>query len=143
MMFLMLSLAEIAIFVQIYAFYPTFGRKSTYFCPNLYFLPHIWTKIGFLFGSIEKNTRKGAQIDLVIKRVDKMIHLCEMKFSERPYPLKKEYEERLKERRALFMEVTGVTRGVVLTMITPYGLANDSANSLIHSQITCHHLFAD
>jgi len=47
MMFLMLSLAENAIFVQIYTFYPTFGRKSTYFCPNLYFLPHIWTKIVF------------------------------------------------------------------------------------------------
>ena len=33
------------IFVQIYTFHPTFGQKSPYFRPNLYFLPHIWTKI--------------------------------------------------------------------------------------------------
>ncbi len=32
------------VFVQIYTFYPTFGRKVMSFCPNLYFLPHIWTK---------------------------------------------------------------------------------------------------
>ena len=25
-------------------FYPTFGRKLGSFCPNLCFLPHIWTK---------------------------------------------------------------------------------------------------
>ena len=36
------------VFVQIYAFHPTFGRKVMSFCPNLYFLPHIWTKTLFL-----------------------------------------------------------------------------------------------
>ena len=35
----------IAFFAQIYTFYPTFGRKSVSFRPNLYFLPHIWAKI--------------------------------------------------------------------------------------------------
>ena len=32
-------------FAQIYTFYPTFGRKSVGFRPNLHFLPHIWVKI--------------------------------------------------------------------------------------------------
>ena len=33
----------------IYFFYPTFGRKTVRFCPNLCFLSHIWAKIlGFL-----------------------------------------------------------------------------------------------
>lgn len=36
---------EKPVFVQIYTFCPTFGQKSPYFRPNLYFLPHIWTKI--------------------------------------------------------------------------------------------------
>ena len=31
-------------FAQIYTFYPTFGRKSIDFYPNLHFLPHIWAK---------------------------------------------------------------------------------------------------
>ncbi|MCQ2111374.1 MAG: AAA family ATPase [Bacteroidaceae bacterium] len=84
---------------------------------------------------------KGAQIDLVIKRVDKMVHLCEMKFSENPYTITKEYEEKLKARRLLFMDVTGETRGVVLTMITPYGLKTGLHSSLIHSEITVKELF--
>lgn len=85
---------------------------------------------------------KGAQIDLVIKRVDKMVHLCEMKFSEHPYTITKEYEEKLKSRRLLFMEVTGEARGVVLTMITPNGLKNSMHSSLIHSEITVKDLFS-
>ena len=31
--------------LQIYTFYPTFGRNSVSFRPNLHFLPHIWAKI--------------------------------------------------------------------------------------------------
>ena len=41
--------------------------------------------------------RKGAQIDLVISRVDKMVHLCEMKFSAKPYTLTNEYKEKMNE----------------------------------------------
>lgn len=84
---------------------------------------------------------KGAQIDLVIKRVDKMIHLCEMKFSEHPYTITKDYEEKLKARRLLFMDVTGESRGVVLTMITPNGVKPGMHSSLIHSEITVEDLF--
>ena len=43
--------------------------------------------------------RKGAQIDLVIKRADKIIHLVEMKFSETPFVITKDYEQRLRERK--------------------------------------------
>ena len=35
----------VALFAQIYGFYPTFGRKPTDFCPNLWFLTHIWAKL--------------------------------------------------------------------------------------------------
>lgn len=86
---------------------------------------------------------KGAQIDLVIKRVDKMIHLCEMKFSEHPYSITKDYEEKLKMRRSLFMDVTGESRGVVLTMITPNGVKSGMHTSTIHSEITVKDLFMD
>lgn len=70
-----------------------------------------------------------------------MVHLCEMKFSEHPYTITKEYEEKLKARRLLFMEVTGENRGVVLTMITPNGLKKGMHSSLIHSEITVKELF--
>jgi len=89
------------------------------------------------------DTRKGAQIDLVISRADKIIHLVEMKFSETPFVIKKGYEEQLAKRKALFMEMTGIVRGPVHTFITPNGIAPGIHSSFVHSQLTTKHLFAD
>lgn len=86
--------------------------------------------------------RKGAQIDLVIKRADKMIHLVEIKFSEKPYTITKDYAQRLQERKVLFMELTGISRGPVHTFITPFGITQNAHSSFVHSQLTAKHLFA-
>lgn len=85
----------------------------------------------------------GFQIDLIIKRVDKIVHLCELKFSENKYLITKEYEKKLSERRRLFMEKTDIARGVVYTFITPAGLSDSSHNKLVHSQITTKELFTE
>ena len=87
--------------------------------------------------------RNGAQIDLIISRADKLIHLIEMKFAESPYVITKEYERRLRERKSLFMEVTGIKRGPVITFVTPFGLAQGMHSSVAHSQLTATDLFAD
>ena len=87
--------------------------------------------------------RKKAQVDLVIKRADKMVHLVEMKFSETPFVITKAYETRLQERKNLFMEATGISRGVLHTFISPLGLAKGLHSSLVHSQITAEDLFAE
>ena len=116
-------------------------------------LPHIKNSLGISGMATEASSwrykpkgdgiSKGAQVDLVIKRADKLIHLVEMKFSEKPYTLTKEYTQRLNERKQLFMEVTGTSRGVVHTFITPMGLANGKHTSVVHSQLTVQDLFAD
>lgn len=116
-------------------------------------LPHIKAGLGIAGIATESSawrflpgpddSRRGAQVDLVIHRGDNMTHLCEMKFSEIPYTIKADYETRLRERRNLFMEVTGLSRGVILTMITPHGLKPGPHNTYIHSEITSKHLFAD
>ena len=87
--------------------------------------------------------RKGAQIDLVIKRADKIIHLVEMKFCESSFSIAKDYEQRLQERKQLFMEITGTTRGVVITFVTPYGLSQGLRSGIVHSQITSKELFVE
>jgi AAA+ ATPase superfamily predicted ATPase len=86
---------------------------------------------------------KGAQIDLVIKRSDKIIHLVEMKFSESKFSITKDYANRLQERKALFMEQTKIMRGAVLTFVTPSGIAQNSNSGIVHSQITSKDLFAE
>ena len=116
-------------------------------------LPHIKQALGIAgiatessalrFIPVKGNETKGTQVDLVIKRVDKIVHLVEMKFSDHPYTISKEYEEKLKFRRNLFMEITGIKRGVVITFITPEGVSQGLHSSVVHSQLTSRHLFAD
>jgi len=90
----------------------------------------------------EKRNR-GAQIDLVIKRADRITHLCEMKFSQIPYSIATSYYDKLLERKSLFMNQTGTQHGVVMTFVTPYGLANSKNSSLIHSVITAKDLMKE
>ena len=116
-------------------------------------LPHIKQGLGISGIATESSAwrfipqkgdeRKGTQVDLVIKRVDKIVHLVEMKFSESPYTISKEYEEKLKSRRNLFMEMTGIKRGVVITFVTPAGVSQGLHSSIVHSQLAAKHLFAD
>ena len=65
-----------------------------------------------------------------------------MKFSETPYVINKDYEQKLRERKALFMEMTDATRGSVITFITPMGVAQNSHSAMVHSQLTAKELFA-
>lgn len=115
-------------------------------------LPHIKRGLGIAgmateasswrFVPRKDDSRKGAQIDLVIKRADKIIHLVEMKFSEKLFAITKDYEKRLRERKDLFMEITGITRGPVITFITPKGVTKGTHSSIVHSQLTARDLFA-
>ncbi len=93
------------------------------------------------FVPAQGDQRKGAQIDLVVKRADKIVHLIEMKFSEHPFVITKEYEERLQQRKNLFMELTKLKRGAVHTFITPVGLKNGIHTTFVHSQLTAKDLF--
>ena len=86
----------------------------------------------------------GAQIDLLIDRSDKVINLCEIKYSDNPYTIDKKYMENLRNKVALFRQITKTRKGIVLTMITNSGLVNNSFSmNNIHSQITADDLFVD
>lgn len=86
----------------------------------------------------------GAQIDLLIDRSDKVINLCEIKYSDGPYTIDKKYMENLRNKAALFRLLTKTRKGIALTMITSYGLVKNSHSmNSIHSQLTTDDLFAD
>lgn len=86
---------------------------------------------------------EGAQIDLLIDRIDKMIHLCEIKFSENEYTITKAYAEKLRKRAQIFKEQTKTTKALVHTFITVNGVKVNPYSSLIHSQITIKDLFIE
>jgi hypothetical protein len=67
-----------------------------------------------------------AQIDLVIDRDDNRINLCEMKFSNGPFLITKEYYTKLKNKQSQFLRDTGKRKGVFYTFITTYGITQNS-----------------
>ena len=89
----------------------------------------------------EQTQTPGAQIDMIIERADRMVHLCEMKFSESVYHITQDYEQRLRERMGLFRFLTGCKKSLVHTFITTYGVATGRHKSIVHSEVTMDGLF--
>lgn len=83
----------------------------------------------------------GAQIDLIIERADRIIHLCELKFSQDQYNLTKEYAEKIRNRGSLFKTKTKTTKSVVNTFVTTFGLGQGKNHSIVHSEVTMDDLF--
>ena len=116
-------------------------------------LPHIKKGLGISGMATEASSwrfvpqkddpRKGTQIDLIIKRADKVVHLVEMKFSETPFVITKTYEKQLQERKSIFMEIMGISHGVIHTFISPMGLSKGLHSSIVHSQLTAEDLFSE
>lgn len=89
----------------------------------------------------EKDGNQGAQIDMIIERADRIIHLCEIKFSVDKYNISKDYENKLRERMGLFRYLTKNKKTLVNTFITTYGVANGKNKSIVHSEVTMDDLF--
>lgn len=84
----------------------------------------------------------GGQIDMIIERTDRIIHLCEVKFCTDTYPIKPDYERRLRERSGLFKQLTKTNKTVVHTFVTTYGVTNGQNKSIVHSEVTMDDLFS-
>lgn len=85
--------------------------------------------------------QSGAQIDLLIDRNDGVINLCEIKFSKSPYKIDAKYDQVLQNKRERFIEATGTSKSVVITMITYLGLVRNSYSNDIRNQLTANELF--
>ncbi len=83
----------------------------------------------------------GGQIDMIIERADRIIHLCEMKFCTDTYRIRPEYERKLRDRSGLFKEITGTKKTLVHTFITTFGVAGGKNRSIVHSEVTMNDLF--
>lgn len=90
----------------------------------------------------KKSKDKGAQIDIIIDRADKMINVCEVKYCQGPYSLDKAEYEKLLNRMQAFAHETETRNGLYLTMITTEGLAEGKYANNIVSQIVLDDIFA-
>ena len=85
----------------------------------------------------------GVQIDMLIDRVDDVINLCEIKYSNGEYEIKKQYDEALQRKISTFTSKTGTTKAVWPVMITTAGLKQNAYAKNIHAQVVMEDLFAE
>jgi len=91
---------------------------------------------------IGKSDDQSAQIDLLIDRRDQVINICEMKFSMSPFNISKKYAEDIRNKIGVFKADSGTKKSLYFTMITPFGLLQNSyANSLVQNSLTMDVLF--
>ena len=84
----------------------------------------------------------GAQIDLVIERRDRVIHLCEMKFSMNEFLIDKDYDQKLRNKMEAFRRETKSKKTLLMTLITTYGVVSNQYSYMAQSQIVLDDLFA-
>ena len=82
------------------------------------------------------NAQDGSQIDLVIDRKDGMINLCEIKFSQEKFTIKKDYDANLRHKIATFQEETKTKKAINLILLTTYGLTNNKYTGIVQQTIT-------
>lgn len=88
-----------------------------------------------------KTTTPRSQIDLILDRADRLVNLCEIRYAQDQYLLSKDEMQRLRLRRQNFVIETGSKQGILLTMITPYGLIENEQYYDIQAQLTMDDLF--
>ncbi len=85
---------------------------------------------------------QGTQIDLLIDRADRAITICEMKYTQEPFLITKEYAQKLKLKKTIFKQATQTKKHLFLAMVTTYGVAaTQNKIGLIDQTVTLSDLF--
>lgn len=88
-----------------------------------------------------KESENGAQIDLIIDRADRVVNVCEIKYSQGLYSVQKDEYLKIKTRLSDFQNETGIQSSIVPTFITTNGLKENGYSSSIPISITLDELF--
>ena len=83
----------------------------------------------------------GAQIDLLIDRRDRVVSLCEMKYSINDFTIDKEYDANLRNKVDSFSKATKCRKTIQLVMVTTYGVRRNKYSGLVGTEITLDELF--
>lgn len=89
----------------------------------------------------DKSRERGAQIDLLIDRRDRVINVCEMKYSINGFTIDKEYDEVLRNKLDMFRRDSGTRKALHLTMITTYGVRRGMYSNRVQSEVMLDDLF--
>jgi hypothetical protein len=102
---------------------------------------HIDTISTLSYSWRSKTTTPVAQIDIIIERADKVVNICEVKYSQDEYNLNKEEYDKICKRKNAFIQETGLRHAPWITMITTEGVAQGKYSEMIQSQVILDELF--
>lgn len=78
-----------------------------------------------------------AQIDLLIDRADDVVSICEIKFTDAPFPITKRYAAELRRKVDAFVRHTGTRKATHLVFVTSYGVQPGAhARELVDAEVT-------
>ena len=86
---------------------------------------------------------EGTQIDLLIQRTDNVVNLCEMKFVNTEFEVKKDYEQKLRYRLNWISDHVSRRHNVQMTLVTTYGLKYGIHSGVFQRVVTMDSLFKD
>ena len=81
------------------------------------------------------------QIDLIIKRADKVINVCEMKFYDGEYVMKKKDYDDIERRVRVFRTANKLRTAIHPVLVTTFGLVNNQYSSAFQNTVTLKDLF--
>lgn len=90
----------------------------------------------------EKNKDSGAQIDLIFDRNDDCVTLCEIKHTDKPFVITKNYASELERKKSIYKEKTRTKKQLVWCLISSNGVVkNEYLKKLISNVIIAKDLF--
>jgi len=87
------------------------------------------------------DSENGAQIDLIIKRKDGVINLCEMKYTNNEYALDAEEYKKIQNRISQFQKETNSKEAIHVTLISGNGFKWNKYAGIIQNVITGEEMF--
>ena len=119
----------------------TFERICMAHIPQIKHALHIDTISTLSYSWRSKTSTPAAQIDIIIERADKIVNICEVKYSQDEYILNKEEYDKICKRKNVFIRETGLRHTPWITMITTEGVAQGKYSEMIQSQVRLDELF--
>lgn len=106
-------------------------------------LTHVLCKIGsWRFIPKAGSKEQGAQIDLLFDREDGVITLCEIKYSEHPFSIDKDYANQLMKKVTVFEKHFSTKKQIFLALIATQGLKKSIwSENLVAQSISLESLF--
>lgn len=83
----------------------------------------------------------GSQIDMLIVRKDQVINLCEIKYSQSEYTITEKVDRNIRNKINDLITVSGTKYAIYPTIITTYGLVENSYSQEVQSVVTMDDLF--